>query len=67
MIIENSKLQIDSDCYFGTDDYTIGLVCGMGDTDIDYTGITCEAVGDKPESVTISVSDSTVTVEIAAD
>ena len=64
--VANSKLQIDSDCYFGTDDYTIGLICGMGTTNIDYTGITCEAVGDKPESVTITVSDSTVTVEFAA-
>ncbi len=63
--VTNSKLQIDSDCYFGTDDYTIGLICGMGATDIDYTGITCEAVGDKPESVIITVSDSTVTVEFA--
>ena len=63
--VTNSKLQIDSDCYFGTDDYTIGLICGMGTTDIDYTGITCEAVGDKPESVIITVSDSTVTVEFA--
>ena len=59
-------IQIDSDCYFGTDDYTIGLVCGMGSTDIDYSGITCVAVGDAPENVTITVSDSTVTVEIAA-
>ena len=62
--VTDSKLQIDSDCYFGTDDYTIGLVCGMGTTDIDYTGITCRAVGDAPENVVITVTDSTVTVEI---
>jgi hypothetical protein len=61
--ITNSKLQIDSACYFGTDDYVIGLVCGMGTTDIDYAGIVCEAVGDDPQSIIITVKDSTVTVE----
>ena len=63
--VSSGKIQIDSDCYFGTDDYTIGLVCGMGSTDIDPSGITCIAVGDKPESVIITVSGSTVTVEFA--
>ena len=63
--ITSGTVQIDSDCYFGTDDYTIGLVCGMGTTDIDYSGITCTAVGDKPESVIITVNGSTVTVEFA--
>ena len=65
--ILSSTLQIDSDCYFGTDDYTIGLVCGMGSVNIDPSGITCKAVGDKPESVKITVSDSTVTVEFATE
>ena len=65
--VTESRLQIDSDCYFGTDDYTIGLICGMGTTDIDYTGITCEAVGDEPETVIITVTDSTVTVEFGAE
>ena len=63
--ITSGTIQIDSDCYFGTDDYTIGLVCGMGSTDIDFSGITCVAVGDKPESVIITISGSTVTVEFA--
>ena len=61
--ILTSTLQIDSACYFGTDDYTIGLVSGMGSTGIDHTGITCKAVGDNPESVIITVTDTTVTVE----
>lgn len=61
--ITGSKLQIDSGCYFGTDDYTIGLVCGMGAIDVDYSGITCQAVGDAPETVVITVNESTVTVE----
>ena len=64
--ILTSTLQIDSGCYFGTEDYTIGLVCGMGTTAIDYSGITCQAVGDKPESVVISVNGSAVTVEFTA-
>jgi len=65
--IASSKLLIDSGCYFGTDDYTIGLVCGLGNTNIDFSGITCEATGDKPETVNISVSGSTVTVELAEE
>lgn len=63
--IVNGTLQIDSGCYFGTDDYSIGLLCGMGDASvIDYSDITCVAVGDKPESVQITVSDNTVTAQI---
>ena len=62
--ILSSTLQIDSACYFGTEDYTIGLVCGMGNPGVDHSGITCQAVGDKPESVIITVTESTVIVEI---
>lgn len=65
--ILTSTLQIDSGCYFGTDDYTIGLVCGMGSTDIDHSGITCQAVGDAPESVVITVNETTVNVEFVTD
>ncbi len=61
----NGLLQIDSACYFGTDDYTIGLVCGMGSAPVDYTDITCVAVGDAPETVLIQVEDNTVTVEFS--
>ena len=45
----------------------IGLVCGLGSSPIDFTGITCEATGDKPETVNISVSGSTVTVELTEE
>ena len=65
--VASGKLQIDSDCYFGTDDYTIGLVCGMGSTDIDYTNITCEAVGDAPENVVITVTEDDVAVQIVTE
>ncbi len=64
--IADSSLQIDSGAYFGTEDYVIGLVCGMGSTDIDASGITCEAVGSDPESIVITVTDGTVTVAPAA-
>lgn len=61
--ILSSKLLIDSGCYFGTDDYVIGLLCGMGSADVDYTGITCEATGDNPENVVITVTENAVSVE----
>lgn len=61
--IEESLLAIDSGCYFGTDDYVIGLVCGMGNVSVDPAGITCQAVGNAPESVNITVTDSEVTLE----
>ena len=65
--IQNSRLQIDSGCYFGVDDYSIGLLCGMGDTAaVDYTGITCTAVGKNPDGVKIAVSGNTVTVEFVS-
>ena len=61
--ITSGQLQIDSGCYFGTDDYTIGLLCGMGSVDIDPAGITWAAVGSAPESVVITVDGQNVTVE----
>ncbi len=63
--IANGCLQVDSGCYFGTDEYVIGLICGTGTTDIDPTGITTKAVGDAPETVTITVEGQSVSVEIA--
>lgn len=64
--ITNSTLKIDSGCYFGADDYSIGLVCGMGnDTKLDSSGITCMAVGDAPETVNITVNGNTVTLEFS--
>lgn len=65
--IANSFLQIDSGCYFSVDDFVIGLVCGMGDSGIDASGITCKAVGDAPDSVAITVTDGVVTVEFISE
>lgn len=61
--ILESTLQISSSCYFGTDDYVIGLLCGMGEPALDYSGITCQATGDQPENVVITVTENTVSVE----
>lgn len=61
--IVNSTLQIDSGCYFGADDYAIGLVCGMGNSDVaDHSGIQCEAVGENPGRVEITVNGNAVSV-----
>ena len=63
--IVNSVLKIDSKCYFGVADYTIGLVCGMGNSDVVAEAeITCEATGDNPENVKITVDGNHVAVEI---
>ncbi len=68
VVIKSSVLQIDSACYFGASDYSIGLLCGMGDASvIDYSGITCKAVGDNPESVVLSVEGNEVTVEFVTE
>ena len=61
--IANSTLQINSDCYFGVEDYSIGLVSGMGTAAIDSSGISARATGDNAELVSISVLDDIVTVE----
>ncbi len=62
--LTDSTLAIDSGCYFGTDDYSIGLICGTGTTDLDHSGITCLGVGDQPQNVQITLSGSTVAVKI---
>ena len=66
--IVSSTLQIDSACYFGVDDYVIGLLCGMGNADVlDYSGISCTAVGDNAGSVQITVAGNEVTVEFVSE
>lgn len=64
--IRSSTIQLDSSCYFGVSEYSIGLVCGMGDpTVVDEAQIQCTVVGDEPEKLTVTVSDNTVSVETA--
>ena len=62
--IIGSTLKIDSSCYFGADDYSIGLVCGMGNSEaVETAEINCVAVGDEPEKLIITVEGNEVTVE----
>ena len=56
--IADSQLLVDASSYFGTSDYTIGLLCGMGSAPID-ADITCAVVGD---GLWVSVSDGVVTL-----
>lgn len=64
--ILSSVLQIDSGCYFGTSDYAIGLLCGMGSAPVDYSQISCVAVGANPQNVAITVNENQVTLVFAA-
>ena len=63
--IVNGVIQIDSECYFGVSDYSIGLVCGSGDpAKIPNAQITCVPAGKNPETVQIMIDGNNVTVEI---
>ena len=64
--ITGSRLQIDSASYFGVDEYVIGLVCGMGDATRVGADISCEVVGDSPESITATVDGNEVTLEFVS-
>ena len=64
--ITGSRLQIDSASYFGVDEYVIGLVCGMGDAARVNADITCEVVGDMPESIVATVDGNEVTLEFVS-
>ena len=64
--IVNGTLQIDSGCYFGVDDYSIGLLCGSGNAEaVPNAEISCIATGKNPVDVQISVEGNEVTVEIS--
>ena len=64
LTIVNSTLAVNSGCYFGTEDYVIGLISGMGaPADLDPSGITATVVGDSPESVAIHTDGNSVTLE----
>ncbi|MBR0447578.1 MAG: leucine-rich repeat protein [Clostridia bacterium] len=64
VVLKDSSLLIDSGCYFGTDDYAIGLVCGIGKSEVvKAEDVQCSATGDKPSRVKIKVDGDTVTLE----
>ena len=54
----SGQLLVDAASYFGTDDYTIGLVCGMGNAPVEAT-IACGVVG---EGLWVSVENGMVTL-----
>ncbi|MBQ3528150.1 MAG: hypothetical protein IJA52_06320 [Clostridia bacterium] len=61
--IKTSTLKIDSSCYFGVDDYSIGLVCGMGDPSvIAAADIKAQSAGDEPDKIIVTTNGNTVTV-----
>lgn len=63
--IKGSTLYIDSKCYFGTDDYRIGLVCGSGNASaVTEADISCLPTGSSPESVSIEINDNQITIDI---
>ena len=63
LTITDSHLQIDSGCYFGADDYVIGLICGAGDPGALEAAIDWAVVGDQPDRLTIEVNGNTVTLK----
>ena len=64
--IAGSTLQIDSSCYFGVDEYVIGLVCGMGDASGITADVACQVVGDAPERIVATVDGNEVTLEFVS-
>ena len=62
VVITSGQLLIDAAAYFGTDDYTIGLLCGMGSADIDISGITCQVIGEGADALFAVVADGVVTL-----
>ncbi len=58
------KLQIAAGAYFGTDDYVIGLLCGMGEPAVDDSGITCQIVGENTQGVTATVENGKVVLTV---
>ncbi len=61
----SGEVQIDTKAFFATEDYEIGLLCGMGEPDVENTGITCKVVGDNAESLAVSVEDGKVILSAA--
>jgi len=66
--IKTSSVLIDSGSYFGVDDYSIGLLCGMGNAEaVPNADITCAVTGDNPESINITVDGNEVTLEFVIE
>ena len=55
--ITSGQLIVDATSYFGTEDYVIGLLCGMGNAPIDASNIQCSVAG---EGLWVKVEDGLV-------
>lgn len=56
--VVNSVLYIDSGCSFLVTDYAIGLVCGLGNSDVlEEAQITCEIIGSDPDRFSVTVDE----------
>ncbi|MBQ3081040.1 MAG: hypothetical protein IJC49_01140 [Clostridia bacterium] len=64
VVFKDSVLEIDSGCFFATDDYSLGTVCGTGNADIDDSGIRCEVVGENPDRLTVTITDGAVDIKV---
>lgn len=58
--IKNGLLNIDTAAYFGTEDYVIGLLCGMGSAPVE-ADIACGVTGEE-NVLWVSVSNGVVTL-----
>lgn len=66
--ITNSRILVEAKANMPADSYFMGLVCGMGTTAVDYSGITCEEkTTEQPNELKITVTDQMVTVEKLSD
>ena len=62
----SGNINVDSACRF-QGGYSIGFGCGAGSAQgIDYSGITCTPVGDKADSLVITVVDDKVSLDLTA-
>ena len=53
---------------FVFDDYSIGLLCGMGNANaVVNADITCKVTGENPESVQITVDGNAVTLAFVTE
>lgn len=65
--IANGLLLVDSGAYFGTEDYAIGLVSGMGSTGIDASGIWADITGENPTFWVTTNGDAVVLTDTPVD
>ncbi len=61
--IRGGCIQVDSGAYFDNPDYSLGLICGMGDSSaITASDLSAKIVGDEPDKLILTVDGDMVTV-----